>query len=56
VLRVLRVVGARTRWKLPAGGNFLSAKESYGWFDDIPEEGWQLMKLELVQPIQYMNP
>jgi hypothetical protein len=26
-------------------GNFLSAKESYGWFDDIPEEGWPFMKL-----------
>jgi hypothetical protein len=28
-------------------GNFLSAKESYGWFDDIPEEGPH--EAELVQ-------
>ncbi len=34
----------------------LSAKESYGWFDDIPDEGWQLMKLRARTAIQYMNP
>ena len=34
----------------------LSAKESYGWFNDIPEEGWQLMKLRARTAIQYMNP
>jgi hypothetical protein len=34
----------------------LSAKESYGWFNDIPEEGWQLMKLRARTAVQYMNP
>jgi hypothetical protein len=34
----------------------LSAKESYGWFDDIPNEGWQLMKLRARTAIQYTNP
>jgi hypothetical protein len=34
----------------------LSAKESYGWFDDISDEGWQLMKLRARTAIQYMNP
>jgi hypothetical protein len=34
----------------------LSAKESFGWFDDIPEEGWQLMKLRARTAVQYMNP
>lgn len=34
----------------------LSAKESYGWFDDIPDEGWRYMKLRAQTAVQYMNP
>jgi hypothetical protein len=45
------LAGSRVRM-----ATFLSAKESYGWFDDIPDEGWQLMKLRARTAIQYMNP
>jgi hypothetical protein len=34
----------------------MSARESFGWFDDIPEEGWRLMKLRAQTAVQYMNP
>jgi hypothetical protein len=34
----------------------LSSKESYGWFDNIPEEGWQLMKQRARTAVQYMYP
>jgi hypothetical protein len=34
----------------------ISSKESYGWFDDIPDEGWKLMKLRARTAVQYMNP
>jgi hypothetical protein len=34
----------------------LSAKESFGWFDDIPDEGWELMKRRARTAVKYMNP
>jgi hypothetical protein len=34
----------------------LSAKESFGWFYDITDEGWQLMKLRARTAVQYSNP
>jgi hypothetical protein len=34
----------------------LSSKESYGWFDDIPDEGWKIMKLRARTSDQYMYP
>jgi hypothetical protein len=33
-----------------------SSKESYGWFDDIPDAGWKLMKLRARTAAQYMYP
>jgi hypothetical protein len=34
----------------------ISSKESYGWFNDIPDEGWKLMKLRANLAVQYMHP
>jgi hypothetical protein len=34
----------------------ISSKESYGWFDDVPDEGWKLMKLRARTAVQYANP
>jgi hypothetical protein len=34
----------------------ISSKESYGWFDDIPDEGWKIMKLRARTSDQYMYP
>lgn len=34
----------------------LSSQESYGWFTDIPDEGWELMKLRARKAVQYTNP
>jgi hypothetical protein len=34
----------------------ISSKESYGWFDNIPDEGWKLMKLRARTAVQYMHP
>jgi hypothetical protein len=34
----------------------ISSKESYGWFDDIPDQGWKLMKLRARTSDQYMYP
>jgi hypothetical protein len=42
--------------QMTASSTSLSAKESYGWFDDIPDEGWKLMKLRARTAFQYMNP
>jgi hypothetical protein len=41
---------------MASSASLLSAKESFGWFDDIPDEGWQLMKLRARTAVQYMHP